>query len=127
MITTASYYGIPDQASALISVARNVGGPIGVSIAQNVLVYREQFHQNRLVEHVVPSNPGYQETLRIVTDYFASAGGGVADAQGRAIAYIGQQVATQSAYWAYIDVFFTLMLISASAVPLALILRKVKL
>jgi DHA2 family multidrug resistance protein len=130
-ITTASYYGIPpgktDQASALINVARNVGGSIGVSIAQNVLAYREQFHQSRLVEHVVPSNPSYQETLRTASDYFASAGGGAADAQGRAIAYIGQQVATQAAYWAYIDVFFTLMLISASAVPLALILRRVKL
>jgi DHA2 family multidrug resistance protein len=37
MITTAPYYGIPpgktDQASALINVARNVGGYIGVSIA----------------------------------------------------------------------------------------------
>ena len=32
----------------------------------------------------------------------------------------------QTAYWAYIDVFFALMLISASAVPLALILRRVK-
>lgn len=53
---------------------------IGVSIAQNVLAYREQFHQNRLVEHVVPSNPGHQESLRTVTDYFASAGGGVAGA-----------------------------------------------
>jgi hypothetical protein len=53
---------------------------IGVSIAQNVLAYREQFHQNRLIEHVVPSNPGYREALRTVTDYFASAGGGAADA-----------------------------------------------
>jgi DHA2 family multidrug resistance protein len=111
----------------LINFARNVGGSIGVSIAQNILAYREQFHQSRLVEHVVPSNPSYQETLRTASDYFASAGGSAADAQGRAIAYIGQQVATQAAYWAYIDVFFTLMLISASAVPLALILRRVKL
>ncbi|CAO3409404.1 Inner membrane component of tripartite multidrug resistance system [Azospirillum largimobile] len=30
-------------------------------------------------------------------------------------------------YWAYIDVFFALMLISAAAIPLALILRRVKL
>lgn len=64
---------------------------IGVSIAQNVLACREQFHQNRLVEQVVPSNPGYQETLRAANDYFASAGGGGADAQGRAIAYIASR------------------------------------
>jgi DHA2 family multidrug resistance protein len=36
-------------------------------------------------------------------------------------------VQTQASLLAYIDVFWTLMLISAAAVPLALILRKVKL
>jgi hypothetical protein len=39
-ITAASYEGIrkdqTDQASALINVARNVGGSMGVSLAQNV-------------------------------------------------------------------------------------------
>ncbi len=127
-ITTASYNGIPpdktDQASALINVARNVGGSIGVSVAANVLAYREQFHQSRLVEHVVPSNPAYQTTLQTVTNYFAAAGN-AADASGQAIAYIGRQVQTQAGFWAYIDVFFVLMLISAAAVPLALILRNV--
>ncbi|PWC86361.1 DHA2 family efflux MFS transporter permease subunit [Azospirillum sp. TSO5] len=128
-ITTASYDGIPrdktDQASALINVARNVGGSIGVSIAQNVLAMREQFHHSRLVETIVPSNPAYQHTLEQATTYFSTTGG-QAGARERAIAYIGQQVQMQTAYWAYIDVFFTLMLISASAVPLALILRRVK-
>ncbi|CAO3434583.1 DHA2 family efflux MFS transporter permease subunit [Azospirillum endophyticum] len=128
-ITTASYDGIPrdktDQASALINVARNVGGSIGVSIAQNVLAFREQFHHSRLVEHIVPSNPAYQRTIEQATNYFSTAGGEAA-ARERAIAYIGQQVQMQTAYWAYIDVFFALMLISASAVPLALILRRVK-
>ena len=65
-ITAASYDGIPpdktDQASALLNAARNTGGSIGVSLASNVLAHREQFHQSRLVEHVIPSNPAYQES-----------------------------------------------------------------
>jgi MFS transporter, DHA2 family, multidrug resistance protein len=130
-ITTASYDGIPkdktDQASALINVARNVGGSMGVSLAQNVLAHRGQFHQSRLVEHVVPSSPAYQETLNRATDFFAGRGGSTVDAQGQAIAWIGQQVQTQAGLWAYIDVFYTLMWVSAAAVPLALILRNVKL
>jgi DHA2 family multidrug resistance protein len=36
-------------------------------------------------------------------------------------------VQTQATYLAYIDVFWTLTLISLAAIPLALILRKVKL
>jgi len=40
--------------------------------------------------------------------------------------WIAQQVQVQSVYLAYIEVFFTLMLVSAAAVPLALLLRKTK-
>src|ERR1700684_3712770 len=66
-IMTASFDGIhpskTDQASALINAARNTGSSIGVSIVSNVLTHREQFHQSRLVEQVIPSRPTYQDTL----------------------------------------------------------------
>ena len=130
-ITTASYDGIPpektDQASALINAARNTGGSIGVSLASNVLAHREQFHQSRLVESVIPSSIQYQDTLQHMTNYFASAGSSLAQAQQQAIQWIGQQVQTQASFLAYMDVFWVLMLVSLVAVPLALALRKVKL
>ena len=130
-ILTAAFYGIPhnktDQASALINVARNSGGSIGISICNNVLAHREQFHQSRLVELVNPSTPQYRDTLQQVTNYFAAQGASLAHAQQQAFAWIGQQVQMQVAFLAYIDVFWVLMLVSAAAIPLALILRKVKL
>jgi MFS transporter, DHA2 family, multidrug resistance protein len=130
-ILTASFDGIPhnktDMASALINVARNTGGSIGIALCNNVLARREQFHQSRLVELVNSSTPQYQETLKRLTDYFAAQGGSLANAQQQAFAWIGQQVQTQATMLAYIDVFWALMLISAAAIPLALILRKVKL
>ena len=77
-IIAASYDGIPrdkiDQASALINAARNTGGSIGVSLVSNVLAHREQFHQSRLSEHVIPSSVQYQTTLQQVTHYFAAHG-----------------------------------------------------
>ena len=127
---TASYEGIPpgktDQASALINAARNIGGSIGVSLGFNVLAFREQFHQSRLAEHVVPSSSQYQQTLERVTEYFAAHGSSLDHARQQAFAWIGQQVQTQAALLAYIDMFWILMLISAAVVPLALVLRKVK-
>ncbi len=130
-INTAAYDGIsPDktgQASALINAARNTGGSIGISLASNVLAHREQFHQSRLIELVNPASSQYQDTLKQVTDYFVAQGGTLAHAQQQAFAWIGQQVQTQAAYLAYIDVFWTLMLISAAAALLALVLRTVKL
>jgi MFS transporter, DHA2 family, multidrug resistance protein len=130
-ILTASYEGIPpgktDLASALINAARNTGGSIGISLANNVLAHREQFHQNRLVDLVNPSSMQYQDTLKQATDYFAAHGSSLAQAQQQAFGWIGAQVQTQAAYLAYIDVFWALTLISAAAIPLAITLRKVKL
>jgi MFS transporter, DHA2 family, multidrug resistance protein len=130
-ITTASYDGIPpektDQASALINAARNTGGSIGVSLASNVLAHREQFHQSRLVDTLVPSSVQYQDTLHQMTNYFLGQGSSLVDAQQQAIQWIGQQVQTQASFLAYMDVFWVLVLVSLVAVPLALALRKVKL
>ena len=130
-IMTASYEGIPhsktDQASALINAARNTGGSIGVSIISNVLTHREQFHQSRLVEQVIPSSVQYQDTLHRMTDYFVAQGNSLLQAQQQAIQWIEQQVQAQASFLAYMDAFWVLMLISLAAVPLALTLRKVKL
>ena len=130
-VLNASYDGIPpdkiDQASALINVARNTGGSIGVSLVSNVLAHREQFHQARLVEHVIPSSVQYQDTLQQATNYFVAHGSSLAQAQQQAFAWIGQQVQLQASFLGYIDAFWTLMLVSLAAVPLALSLRNVKL
>ncbi len=129
-ITAASYEGLPagktDQASALMNAARNTGGSIGVSISSNVLAHREQFHQSRLVESITPASVTYHDTLAQVTRYFEIQGNSLLEAQGQATQWIGQQVQMQASLLAYIDVFWTLMLISLAAVPLALMLRKVK-
>jgi MFS transporter, DHA2 family, multidrug resistance protein len=130
-IMAASYDGIEpsktDQASALINAARNTGGSIGVSIVSNVLAHREQFHQSRLVEQVIPSSTTYQDTLQQITNYFTAHGSSLAQAHDQAIQWIGAQVQAQASFLAYMDAFWVLMLISLSAVPLALSLRKVRL
>jgi MFS transporter, DHA2 family, multidrug resistance protein len=130
-IMAASYDGIPpsktDQASALINAARNTGGSIGVSLVSNVLTHREQFHQNRLVEQVIPSSTQYQDTMQQITNFFTAHGSSLAQAHDQAIQWIGQQVQAQASFLGYMDAFWVLMLISLSAVPLALTLRKVKL
>ncbi|MCQ1854468.1 DHA2 family efflux MFS transporter permease subunit [Neorhizobium galegae] len=130
-ITSASYAGLrpdqTDQASALINAARNTGGSIGVSIASNVLAHREQWHQSRLVEHVVPSDPAFIETMRNLQHFLMERGSPMADAQNQAVGLIGEQVRMQASYLAYIDVFHVLAVISACAIPLALILRNIDL
>jgi MFS transporter, DHA2 family, multidrug resistance protein len=124
-INSVAYSGLPPQktgqASALVNVARNLGGSIGVSLANAELVQRSQFHQARLVEHVNPSSPATQSAMHNLTQYFTQFGSH-ASAQGRAAGYIGQTIVNQAALMGYIDIFFTWSIIAAALVPLILLL-----
>src|SRR5664279_365583 len=127
-ITTASYDGIPpsktDQASALINLARNFGGSMGVALSQTVLARREQFHQSRLVEHLGSWNPFYNDALSRIQSYL-NGRAATGNAAGTASAVIGHIVQSQAAILAYVDVFVVLALIAGLMVPLALSLRTV--
>jgi len=130
-VTTASYDGIPpnrtNQASALINVARNLGGSMGVALAQSMLAQRQQFHQSRLIEHVAPSDVGYQQTIEAMTRFFQAQGSNASDAASQAIAWVGQTLQRQIDLLAYIDVFWLLMIVGLVMIPLALILRPIDL
>ena len=130
-VTTASYHGIPpektNQASALINVARNLGGSIGVALAQTVLAQRQQFHQSRLIEHIAPSEIGYQQTIDVMVRYFLAQGSNASDAASQAIAWVGQALQRQVDLFAYIDVFYTLAAIGMMMIPLALTIKPINL
>ncbi len=130
-VTTASYDGVPpektNQASALINVARNIGGSIGVALAQTVLAQRQQFHQSRLIEHVAPSDLGYQQTIDAMTRFFEAQGSNATDAASRAVAWVGQTLQHQIDLLAYMDVFWLLAIASLLMIPIAAILRAVDL
>jgi DHA2 family multidrug resistance protein len=115
------------QASSLINVARNLGGSIGISMANTLLAQRSQFHQTRLVEHIYPSSSSYQQALDRITQYFVQQGDALAQAKARAIAWIGQTVATQASLLSYIDVFWSAAVFAAILVPLTLSIKKIDL
>jgi DHA2 family multidrug resistance protein len=131
-INTAAYSGLPgestNQASALINVARNLGGSIGVSMANTEIAQRSQFHQSRLVEHVVPSSQAWIDAQHRIAEYFASQGSGPLAAGKAAMAWAGQAIQNQATILAYGDVFWLAGLFAAAMVPLVLLmLRRVDL
>jgi DHA2 family multidrug resistance protein len=129
-ITSVSYVGLPPeatgQASALINVARNLGGSFGVSMAQTLLARREQFHQSRLSENLTASSIPFHDALTGAAGNLAAQGASPADAQSGAIASVGQMLADQATLLFYIDVFAALALFAALMVPLAFLLRTPK-
>ncbi|MCK1741617.1 DHA2 family efflux MFS transporter permease subunit [Bradyrhizobium sp. 139] len=130
-VTTASYDGVPpdktNQASALINVARNIGGSMGVALAQTILAQRQQFHQSRLIEHAAPSDLGYQQTIDAMTRYFQAQGSNASDAASQAVAWVGRTLQQQVDFLAYIDVFWTLAIVAVLMIPTAAVLRPIDL
>jgi DHA2 family multidrug resistance protein len=130
-ITTASYSDLrpeqTNQASALINVARNLGGSIGVSLANSELVQRSQFHQARLTEHIVPSSPFYQGTVHKLSELLTTQGTSAADAQQQAVGVIGRMLDQQATLLAYIDVFRDYAIFAAIMIAIAFVLRSVNL
>ncbi len=130
-ITSYSYVGLPagksGQASALINVARNLGGSFGVSMAQTLLARREQFHQSRLAENLSASSLAYERALNQAASHFTRHGTAAPDASHQAVAWIGQTLMNQAALLSYIDVFAALSLFALLLVPLAFLLQRVDL
>jgi DHA2 family multidrug resistance protein len=126
-ITSASYAGLPpnksSEASALINVARNEGGSIGIAVAGAVLANSAQVHQNYLTAHLVPSSPAYQQALQSATAQLSTALPHP-QAQKSAYALVEQAVQLQATLLSYIDVFAGLALIAAALVPVAFLLLR---
>src|SRR6202012_1064578 len=89
-----------NNASALINLARNFGGSIGISFASTLLTRREQFHQSRLVESAQPLNGAY-------SDYAAQLAHqlGTTPDSATTMASLYQQINTQSTLLSYLEDF----------------------
>jgi DHA2 family multidrug resistance protein len=127
-INTVAYAGLrPDQtnnASALINMARNLGGSFGISLANTVVARRTQFHHERLGEAVAPGWPNYEHALRQAQAYFESVGANTIEAKQLAFAWIAQQVGSQSVLLAYMDVFWVSSIFAVCMIPPVLLLFK---
>jgi MFS transporter, DHA2 family, multidrug resistance protein len=107
-----------NNASALINLARNFGGSIGIAFASTLLTRREQFHQSRLVEQLQGLNPAYPDFAHQVGGTL----GAPADAAGT-LASIYQGAIQQASVLSYIDAFKVLGWLFLALLPLLLLVR----
>ncbi len=124
-VNTIAYDGLPQnktsEGSALMNVARNLGGGFGVSLANTLLLQRGQFHQARLVENLTPSSPVLQSAMKQMSQYFMHQGAPPTTAQSHAYGAIGRMIMSQASLLAYIDVFYTWAIFAAVMVPIVLL------
>src|ERR1700739_2484558 len=127
-ISLVAYIGIaPEKNNAvagLVNFMRNMGSSVGTSIVTTLIARRSQFHQARLVEHARPDNPNFQNAANGLAQRIANSGVSPHDAQAVAFARIYQNVQTQAASLAYIDVFMVLAVGAAIMFCLSFALKK---
>lgn len=116
-INTMAFRGISrekmNNASALINLARNFGGSIGIAFASTLLARRSQYHQSRLVENLHNLNPNYV--------HYANQIGNPSSATTLATVY--QTVVNQATLLAYRDDFLIVGLLFLAMLPLLLLVK----
>jgi MFS transporter, DHA2 family, multidrug resistance protein len=101
------------QGTAIFSLMRNVGGSVGISIVEALLVENTQVVHSRLAEHIRPDNP-LAQTLG--SPY------SLTDLHG--VAALNAEVTRQAQMIAYIDDFHLMVIIILAAAPFLLLLRR---
>jgi DHA2 family multidrug resistance protein len=126
-ISLIAYVGLKpeesNQASAMMNVARNLGGTIGISSVQTILAQRQQFHQARLVEGLNPLNPNYVAGLSRLTQGLVGQGQSMVDAPQQALGTLYATAQRQAAMLSYLDVFHVLMIVIFASIPLLFFMR----
>jgi DHA2 family multidrug resistance protein len=111
-------------ATGLINLARNIGGSSGIAMCTTWIARREQFHQQRLIEHLAPLDAPYQATLHNATQLFVTRGADSVQAAAQAHGLIYNLVQQQTAMLAFNEVFWTLGVVFLAVIPLMFLMRK---
>jgi DHA2 family multidrug resistance protein len=127
-LISAAYVGLPgektNRASAMISVGRNIGGSVGISLVQALLARREQFHQARLVAGLQPLNPVYVHGIHSLAHALTGRGAPPAAAAQMAVGTLYQLVQRQADMLAFNDVFWAMTVFIVVILPIVLLLKR---
>jgi DHA2 family multidrug resistance protein len=114
------------NATSIFNLMRNIGGSVGIASMTTLLARRQQFHQNRLVEHILPGQPHVWATLHQFTGYFALKGADPVTASRQAYAAMYGQVQQQAAMLSFVEAFKVMGLVFLVMIPLMILLRDPK-
>jgi DHA2 family multidrug resistance protein len=103
------------QGTAIFSLMRNIGGSVGISIVEALLVENTQVVHSRLAENIRPDNP-LAQTL--------AAPYSLTNVHG--IAALNAEITRQAQMIAYIDNFQLMVIIILVSLPFLLLLRRPK-
>jgi MFS transporter, DHA2 family, multidrug resistance protein len=128
-ISTAAYGTLDNKqignASGLFNLMRNIGGSIGISVAQTLLVRRAAVHQNQIINYVPQTGQQFQNSLGNLQQFLANPFG-PANTLDPAQTTLYSELQRQASNWAFVDVFRWLSLLCFLCVGIVWLFKKVK-
>jgi DHA2 family multidrug resistance protein len=111
-------------ATGLINLARNIGGSSGIAICTTLIARREQFHQQRFIEHLSSFDPAYQSALAGAKQLFINNGANSTQAAAQAQGMIYNNMQQQAAMLSFNEVFWVLGVAFLAVIPLMFLMKK---
>jgi MFS transporter, DHA2 family, multidrug resistance protein len=128
-ITTQAYSTLRNDqignASGIFNLLRNIGGSIGISVAQTMLVRRSAVHQNQIINYVSQTQIWFEQQLSALTGYLTQHTA-APNARHAAEQALYNELGQQSLLWAFVDVFRWMSLICFGCVVLVWFFKKAK-
>ncbi|MBS1688380.1 MAG: DHA2 family efflux MFS transporter permease subunit [Bacteroidetes bacterium] len=114
------------QGAALNNMMRQLGGSVGLAMINTYLANRNANHRSDLVSRINADNTLATERLHRYTQYFASKGASINDAQHKALQLLDAGVVKQSNLLSFMDAYMLIGAIFLLAIPLLLLTRRKK-
>ena len=114
------------NATSIFNLMRNIGGSVGIAVMTTLLARRQQFHQNRLVEHLLPGQPYPSALLHQFTAFFMLKGSDPATASHRAFGALYGLVQQQAAMLSFVEAFKVMAVIFLAMIPMVILLKDPK-
>ena len=111
------------NATCVFNLLRNIGGSIGIAMAQTFLIRRTNFHEVQLAAHLPPSSPWLQQQMHATGGYLGRQLGAAAG-QRAAMGLAYRQLEQQALLLSFVDVFrWTAVVVFASGLVVWLFRR----
>ena len=128
-ITTESYGTLRNEqignASGIFNLVRNVGGSVGISLAQTLLTRRSDVHQNEIINNVARTQRWLQQEITGLSGFLSHVFNR-ANVLPRAEITLYRALGQQALLWAFIDIFRWTALLCFFCIILVWFFRKVK-
>ena len=129
-INTMAFYFVDKQktsyATGLINLARNVGGSTGIAISTTLVARRQQFHQQRLLDHLTPFDSAYQSAIESSKQMFISRGSDAVHAAQQAQQMVYNMMQRQALLLAFLENFRLLAFTFLAVIPLMFLMKRIR-